>query len=194
MKLPRLGSSKLVSYWLLTTLAASIVAALDGGFLSRWAALAPTRILQGELWRLFTWPFVVPHPMTLILTCASIFKFGSELASRWGDRRLQRFATEIVIAAAVVTSLLSIIAGNRHLWHLAGWAIPDMLVIAWARQFPDRSLVLYGLVTLRGRQLVMVTVGATLVFAIFIGPVAVAPELAACGLAAAYPEWLLKRR
>jgi membrane associated rhomboid family serine protease len=191
--LPRLGSSKLVTRWLLVTLVASIIAAMDRGFLSYWAALLPAKILRGELWRLVSWVFVERGPTSLILTLVAIYKFGTELAERWGDRRLLRFMLEIVIAASAATCLIAAIAGRTYVARCGGWAATDALVIAWARQFPDRGLTLYyGMLTLRGRDLVMVTVGASLLFAIYFGPIATAPELVACLAAAGYPRSRLR--
>lgn len=189
---PRLAS-KLIARWILVTVAASVIAALDGGLLARWAALAPSRVWHGEVWRLVTWPFVEPGPLSLLFTCAAIYKFGGELAVRWGDRRLRRFIVEIVLAAAAVTCVLAAIAGATYVWRLGGWAIADALTIAWARQFPSRTLVLYGLVALRGRELVTITVAINVLYAIYVGPIAIAPELVACVAAAAYPAARLRR-
>lgn len=192
--LPRLGSSKLVSNWILITLGASIVSALDGGWLARWTALAPSRIFHGEIWRLITWPFVESGPISLVVTCVFIYRFGTELAQSWGDRRLLRFSAQVLVGAAVVTCILNMLVGSRFAQHLGGWAVSDMLLIAWARQFPDRTLVLYGVLQARGQQLVNMTVGVMVLFALFLGPLAVAPELAACLAAVVYPrEWLRKR-
>jgi len=190
--LPRLGSSKLVTRWLLVTLVASIIAAVDRGFLSFWAALIPAKILRGELWRLVSWVFVERGPTPLIVTLVVIYKFGSELAERWGDRRLLRFMLEIVLAASAATCLIAAIAGRTYIARCGGWAATDALVIAWARQFPERGLTLYGVLTLRGRDLVMVTVGTAILFAIYFGPLAMAPELIACLAAAGYPRSRLR--
>src|SRR5450432_2596838 len=103
---PRLGSSKFVRTWMLVTLAASIVAALDGGWLASWTALAPSRIFRGEVWRLATWPLIEHGPLSIVLTCAAIYKFGGDLAVRWGERRLRRFIGEIVIGAAVFSCVV----------------------------------------------------------------------------------------
>jgi membrane associated rhomboid family serine protease len=189
-----MGTSKLVSQWLLVTLVASIVAAVDGGFVAGWAALVPTKVLHGQLWRLCTWPFVERSPMSLVLTCAAIYKLGGELAIRWGDRRLRRFAAEVLLAAGGAACLLALVAGRGYLSRLGGWATGDMLVIAWARQFPEARLQLYGLLVLNGRKLVQFTLGVAVLFAIFFGPVTMAAELAACGLAAWYPRAWLERR
>ncbi len=190
---PRLGSSTLVTRWILVTLVASIVATLDGGWLASWAALAPSKIWHGELWRLVTWPLIQRSPLSLVLTCAAIYKFGGELAVRWGDRRLRRFIGQIVIGTAIVTCVLDAVAGSGHLSRLGGWAVTDVLVIAWARQFPSATLVLYGLLALRGDKLIAVTFGIAILFAVYIGPITMAPELVACAAAMAYPTGLLRR-
>jgi len=189
---PRFGASKLVDRWILVTLAASIVAAVDGGWLFRTAALVPFEIWRGQVWRLVTWPLIEIGPMAIVTTCMVIYKFGGELATLWGDRRLLRFMLQIVIAAGVVTVLLSTLTGTP-MFRVGGWAIDDALVIAWARQFPTRSIQLYGLVTLSGRQLIAITVGITALFAVYVGPVAIAPELVACAAAYFYPTSLLRR-
>ena len=77
------ASSKLISTWLAVTIAASIIAALDDGWLASWAALSPARIWRGEIWRLATWALVEIGPMSLVLTCVAIYKFGGDLAVRW---------------------------------------------------------------------------------------------------------------
>jgi hypothetical protein len=187
--LPRLGSSKLVSGWIKITLIASIVTVVDGGWLASWLALEPARIWHGELWRLASWVFVVPGPLMLVLTCACIYSLGGDLAHRWGDRRLRRFLIEIVGGAAVATAVIAlVIEPIWHLRHVGGWAVCDTLVIAWARQYPDRVLRLYGLLELSGRNLIAVTIGVTCLYALYAGVFAMAPELLACAAAYYYPR------
>jgi membrane associated rhomboid family serine protease len=193
--LPRLTLSKLVSAWIWITLVASVVAAVDGGWLVEWTALAPSRIWRGELWRLVTWVFVERSAVALVVGCACIYKFGGELATRWGDRRLQRFMLEIIAGAAAATALLALLShGAWSLYRVGTWAVDDALVIAWARQYPDAIIALYGLVKLNGPRLIAATIGITIVFAVFHGPLAMAPELFACAAAYYYPAARLARR
>ncbi len=191
---PRIGPSKLVSTWILVTLSASVVAMVDGGRVASWTALEPDRIWRGEVWRLVTWAFVELGPTGLILTCLSIYKFGGELAPRWGERRMRRFALHVILAAGVGTALAAVLAD--HAWHMVrwgGWAITDALVIAWARQYPNATLQLYGLISLGGRQLIGFTVAVTILMAIASSPFVMAPELIACLAAAYYPRaWLAR--
>jgi hypothetical protein len=102
---------------------------------------------------------------------------------------------EILCGAAVVTALLGLI--STEVWrarYLGGWAACDVLVIAWARQYPDSVLVLYGVLQLNGRNLITAVIAITCAYAIFAGPLAMAPELLACAAAYSYPgTWLARR-
>jgi len=192
--LPRIGSSKLVSTWILVTVVVSIVAAIDGGVLREWLALAPARIVRGEVWRLVTWVLIAPSALSLVFTCVVIYKFGGELAARWGDRRLRRFVLELVIAGGLTATLGGLVFGSMwHMQRIGGWAVSDALVIAWARQYPDAMLQLYGVLHLGGARLVAFTVGVTCLVAIFAGPLWMVPELVACFGAAYYPRWRLQQ-
>lgn len=190
--LPRIGASKLVSTWILVTFAASIVSWLGTGWLASWFALQPRAVFHGEVWRLVTWVLVEGSPYGLMVTLVSIYKFGGELAPRWGERRLRRFALHIVLAAGVVTVLGALL--STRAWHMSrfgGMAIGDALCIAWARQYPSAELRIWNFLVLSGRNLIMVTVGFTLILAAANGPFVMAPELVACLGAAYYPRaWL----
>ncbi|HEU0033916.1 MAG TPA: rhomboid family intramembrane serine protease [Kofleriaceae bacterium] len=189
---PRLGS-KLVSQWIVATVVVSLVAAIGSPSVPLALALVPSKILHGQVWRLVTWPFVHASPINLVFTCVAIYKFGGELAPRWGDRRLRRFALEVAIGAGVATCLLALVTGYGDLHRFGGLAMIDALVIAWARQYPRAVLVLYGVVELSGQRLVLLTVAVATVYALYYGPVFMAPELAACGVAALYPRaWLAR--
>jgi len=190
---PRFGSSWFVSRWITITIALTVIAAIDGGLLYGWLSLAPSKVFHGQLWRLVTWPLVQGGPLPLLFTCLAIYKFGSELAIRWGDRRLRRFMLEIVLAAGIVTCLVAAVAGMTYMRRVGGWVIMDALVIAWARQFPNATLNLYGLVAVRGRTLINITIAFTVVTALFSSPIWMAPELVACLAVANYPQGWLRR-
>jgi membrane associated rhomboid family serine protease len=186
-----LGTSAFISQWALATFGLSIIALFDGGFLVGWLSLAPSRVWQGEVWRLITWPLVETGPMSLIITLVAIIKFGGDLATRWGDGRLERYVVRIAVGAGAIATVIALVAGSKFLWRAGGWAITDALVIAWARQFPATPVTLYGVLSLSGQRLIQVTIGSTVVFALYAGPVATAAELAACVLALTYPrKWL----
>ena len=187
------AQSELVTRWLFVTLGLSIFSALDGGWLAGWLSFVPSKIFHGQVWRLVTWPLIEASPLQIVVTCLAIHKFGGELAIRWGDRRLRRFLLEIAIGAAVITCVLAALTGALYMRRVGGWAVLDALVIAWARQFPNATLVLYGMVALRGQQLINVTIGIAIVFALFVGPMWMALDLVACFAVALYPQGWLRR-
>ncbi len=190
--LSRLGQSELVRIWIAILVAVSLIAAIDRNF-AAWVAFIPSRVLAGEVWRLGTWPFAADGALALLCTCVATFKFGNELALRWGDRRLQRFITEILLGAGCATCLVVLLLGSPFVVRGAGYAVVDALVIAWARQFPERPLVMFGLLSLSGRRLVQMTIVTTIVLAIYSGPLDMLPELVTCAAAALYPHRLLRR-
>ena len=191
-RLPRFGASKLINQWLLALLALSIIANFDGGFIWGRCALIPSRVWLGEVWRLITWPLVEPGVVTLILTCVSLYRFGNDLGVRWGDARLQRYMIHVLAGAGVATVLAAAVLGYSRFGWLGGWAVADALVIAWARQFPAQPVSIYGL-HMSGERLVQFVLGANVLYAIFLGPIHMLPELAASGLAAYYPRAWLRR-
>jgi membrane associated rhomboid family serine protease len=187
----RVSTTKLVLRWTGLTLGVSIVGALDGGWLSRWTALVPSRVWHGEVWRLISWPWILTDCGPLLMTLAVIYRFGGDLAEQWGELRLRRFIVHILIGAGLGTCALESLLGGYQLVRLGGLVASDVLVIAWARQFPERPLVLCGLPTMSGRDLVRFTVGSAILFAVVDGPLYRAPELLACLAAAVYPRsWL----
>ena len=191
--LPRLGS-RLVTTWMMATLAVSIVIMVGGFSVYGYLALSPERIWHGQVWRLFTWALIEPSPLGLVITCACIYKFGGELAVRWGDRRLRRFMLQLIIAAGVVTAVLALMSPVAwRMYRPAGWVIDDVLIIAWARQFPNSPVTFFGFLSLTGNRIIQLTLGITLLLGLANGPFVMAPELTACFAAAFYPRGWLER-
>ena len=185
-------SRTFVTRWIVATLVVSIIAYVDHGWIQRWAALAPSRVWQGEVWRLVTWVLIVPTPISLVVSCFAIYKFGGDLANQWGERRLLRFVLELVAASGLVTCMVSIITGHTEA-HVGGIITMFSLVIVWARQFPDQKVVLYGVIPMQGHNLVRLLAGIIVLFALHFGLYQMAPELAACAIAAGYPRGALRR-
>lgn len=178
-----------IARWMAITAIVSVIGWLDGGLVWRWLTLAPGRVWHGEVWRVVTWIFVEPSPSSLVFTLLVIYRFGGELLPRWGARRLVRFLAEVLLLAALVTCALAWVSDT--VWTSArdgGWAVCDVLVIAWARQYPYAPFSLYGMITIRGKELVTFTVGFVVLCAVAWGPLAVIPELVAVAAAALYPR------
>ncbi len=182
--------SPTVAALLAATFALSLGAALADGFGA--LALVPDRVWRGEVWRLVTWVFAVPGPRALVATAVVLYWFGGELAARWREPGLRRFVAAIVGVTGVGTlALTAMIPAARHLPYLGSWALCDALVIAWALEFPDRRLRVYGVLSIGGPALAYGTAGLTALAAIYLGPIIVLPELLAAITALA---WMSARR
>jgi membrane associated rhomboid family serine protease len=186
------STSRFVPGWIAASLVVSIAAAVDGGWTASWLGLVPSRVWHGEVWRLVTWALLLPRPITLIMTCLAIYRFGTPLANHLEDRRLRRFMVETVVFAAVVTCVLAFLCDRRET-HVAGLAPMFPLVIAWARHFPTQRVALYGAVPIAGPALTGVLLGMVVLLALAFGFFELAIDLVACVAALLYPMGWFKR-
>jgi len=168
------------------TLAASLAAAIaarNGVDAYGQLALVPGDVWAGEVWRLVTWPLVEASPWALVSGCIALYWFGGQLAGAWGARRFAAYVAGIVLFAGVGTALLArVVPSAWILPHLGGFALGNALVIAWALQFPDRTIPVHMLLHLGGPTLAYGIVAITVLFAVFYSVALVLPELlAGCG-------------
>lgn len=144
------------------------------------AALVPSEIFRGQIWRLVTWIFVEPSPLGLLFQCLFLYWFGRDLADEWGPRFFLRTYASLALTAAVATCAVAAI--DRDLFahvYLGGWAIASGLIVAWGLWFPARIIRLWFVIPIKGIAIAWLTVGLTVVFAVYRGWAGYVPELAA---------------
>jgi membrane associated rhomboid family serine protease len=170
------------------TLGITILGAVGerNGFpLFAWTALVPQ--LAAQAWRLVTWVFIQPEPLSLIFACLGLWWFGRDLLSVWGPRRFLAVFFGVAAGAGALTCLLALGVPSLRLVPFYGtWGILDALIIAWASVFPGRDLLLYFVLPLRGRTLVYATIGGTVLVALLHGITAYIPYFLAEALMLAY--------
>jgi membrane associated rhomboid family serine protease len=178
------------------TMAMTVGAAIDrqlGGDLFHRLALVPSAVWAGEVWRLASWPFVDAGPVSLLFECVILFGFAPDLHERWGRRRFVRFVAAAVAVAGVGTCLIALVVPT--VWWVpqyAGIALGEGIVIAWAMQFPELPVQIYGVIVVRGREVVTVLLGLTCAIGVFGGLARVLPALLLGGFALLYvvrPRW-----
>jgi membrane associated rhomboid family serine protease len=159
---------------------AAAVTARNGSPALVQGLLVVPELLRGQVWRLVTWVLYELGPLALVFACLTLYWFGSELARTWGRRRFLSFYFGLAALAAAVTTVV-----GRFVWaevaaipHGGSWPVLDGMLVAWGRLFADRSLRFWG-VPLTGRHLVWVTVGGTVLFALFGGLAPFVPHFAA---------------
>ena len=175
------------------TFIASIVGALGmhSGFpLVAWAALVPSAVLHGQVWRLVTWVFFELSPFSLIFGCLMFYWFGRDLAYRWGPLRfvLYYLAGAAVIGGLVV-ALSRVYAPVGEMVYTGTWPIQEGIIILWAAYYPARQMNIYFVLPLGGRNLILFTIAGTVLLAIYSGLLAFVPHFIAIALALAW-LWL----
>jgi membrane associated rhomboid family serine protease len=153
------------------TLVSSILAARMAGFLEN-AALVPGFVLQGEVWRLATFVFVMLDPLSLIFGCLALYWFGGDLVRVWGPFRFLRNYLSVAVVAAAITCLVAI-AAQRLLGAVivGAWPAISAMIIAWACLFPGRTMMFNFIVPLSGRNLIYATFASTLLYALLAGSI-----------------------
>lgn len=152
------------------------------------AALAPVAILQGQLWRLVTWPFFQTHPFTLLFGGFMIWTLGQQLSYVWSERRFATRFLSYTVGAGLLTSLLALVWPDaRGIGHVGIWPVANGLLVAWAMLYPDRQVNIWGVLPLTGKTLALLVLGGTVLYAIAggfpRGFAAFAPHLFALGIA-----------
>ncbi len=168
---------------------ASLVGALGRGYgLIEAAALVPMLVWQGQVWRLVTWVFFETDPLSLLFGGLTLYWFGRDLCYAWGTRRFLATFFGIAAAAAIVTSLVARFAWAPLLgagW-TGSWPVITALIVGWAMIFPERQILFMMALPVSGRALLWLTLGGTLLYAVFGHIGSYVPHLSAQLLMLAY--------
>lgn len=175
------------------TLVLSILGAVglrNGLPLSLLGALVPGLVLQGQVWRLVTWIFFEGQPISLVFALLMLWWFGQELLLVWGARRFLWRFLGVTLATALVTTLAALawppLAAQAY---LGQWPVTTALLVAWAIQFPHRQMLAYLVLPIGGDKLIYLTLGGTVLFALFDGFPPYLPHFVAQALALATLRW-----
>jgi membrane associated rhomboid family serine protease len=128
-------------------------------------------VWRGEVWRLVTWGLVELNALGLLFGCLLLYFIGPDLLHRWGTRR---FFAAYFGGAAVVGALTCLI--GRFLWaevspfpYMGLWPMQEAMIIAWAALFPGRQILVFFALPVSGRNLMVLTVAITVVWAALYG-------------------------
>jgi len=169
------------------TVAVSLAAAVgerNGLPLWRLLSLDPRAVWRGEVWRLVTWVLLENEPLNLLFGGLVLWWFGRDLVDAWGERRFLATYLGVAAAAAALTCLVGLAWPEVGMARTGGfWAALDAVVVAWALVHPFRQILLFFAVPVSGQALLWITVGGTVLFALFSGFVAFVPHLLAEGVA-----------
>jgi hypothetical protein len=137
--------------------------------------LVPSAIWTGQLWRLLTWSFVfIPDSsldgLNFVIGCFVLLWVASQLTAAWGARRFLLVYIGFTAAAGAATTLVALVWPSlRQAPHFGPWAVTDALIIAWATLFPYRTVLVFFMVPMSGRNLIYGTIAITVLFALLYG-------------------------
>ena len=150
----------------------------------------PGAVEAGHIWRLFTYAFVVPDPLTLIFKLLILWFVLSAVEELWGSGAVLGFFLAATCLAAGSAMLLT---------HLAPHLAPPFLfgpgaaligfMYVFGRHDPDRTFYLMLIIPIKARWFV---VGYILIRVLFAGGTAQSISLVACECAGAAAALLLR--
>ena len=162
-----------VATLLIITIATYLLFALGGsthiGMLAyNKLMLEPARVIYSfEYWRLVSYAFLhdTASPMHIIFNALMLYMLGTPLEERWGEKRFLIFVvTSIIIGSLAV--LLSYGLGLSNAPVVGISAATMGLIIAWGLTFSTNQIYIFGIVPLTGKQLVWLSVGLEVLYAV----------------------------
>ncbi len=141
---PRLGIPNLMLYIVVATAAVALFDAFSMGGMSfrYFFAFDRALILQGQVWRIFTFLFV-PQGGNLFLTAISLYFYyfiASALEQKWGATKF----TVYYLLGIVLNIILGFLIGGASIFY-----INMALFFAFATLYPDMQVLLFFILPIR---------------------------------------------
>ncbi len=151
------------------------------------STLSPFLVLRGQIWRLSTWAFFETDGQNLVFGALMLGIFGRDLASLWGGVRYLIICLGVALGAGFLTTLSGLLWDDVYrTQYLSIWPLADALIVAWAMLFPSRTILFMLMLPASGRNLLYLTVGMSLLFAVMYGFSNFVPHFLAMAVMYAY--------
>lgn len=151
---PKLGISNLMKYIAIGNVAVYVVDMLTGGYASLYLIFHPALVLQGQVWRLFTFIFVPVSGyspgnfFSLLFFAMSTFFYywiGTALERQWGSTRFTVFYFLGVV--------LNLLVGFVFQSSASMYYVNMSMFFSFATLFPNMQVMLYGIIPLKVKWL-----------------------------------------
>ena len=109
--------------------------------------LVPSKIFQGEYWRLITYIFIPPQvsPIWIIFVLYFFFIIGSGLEQAWGSFKLNTYYLIGMIGTTIASLIFGIIGDPTY--------INLSLFLAFARIYPNYQILLFFIIPIKIKYL-----------------------------------------
>lgn len=182
----------LIALVLVVSVAAAVTSRNASVSLGALLVLLPSAVVQGQLWRLVTWPFLEGDPLGLLFSCYALYWVGRDLTEQWGQSRFLLRALGLTLVTGVLTTGLALLWPG--LGAAGAWPVLSGLIVMWGLVFRTRSLHFLGGFSLTGLRVAQVAVGITVLYALFVGLAPFVPHFIAEALGfVVMSGWRLRR-
>ena len=148
--------------------------------------LFPAEVQSGHLWQLVTYIFPLESPLALFFNALMLWMFGGELEARWGARRFLTFYFGVALGAAgCVVALAYAVPALAGLPIVGPGGLMLALLVAWGMIYAERRMNLWGLLPLKGKHLLLLSLAVTAVTAFATQPMTFVIHAFAAMIAAA---------
>lgn len=151
------GIANLMLYLVLTTGALYIYTATTGNFeLMSWLYFDRELILQGQIWRLFTYPVVQfnPNMVLMFISLVCYYSLGTAIENTWGTCRFNLFYLSGVLMMDVFCMIFGGYASAEYL-NLS-------LFLAYATMYPNAQFLLFFVIPVKAWILAVFNLAMTL--------------------------------
>lgn len=137
----RVGKVDVTSTLLVVLLGAvGMIATLFSRSLAIGMVFEPTLLLQGELWRVFTWPLANVVSFWSLITLLLLWYFGTMVEAGIGRNKMLRLYLEIWLALTVAAGLVAILLPGSTA--LAGLdQVQFVVLLLWIAEYPTRRFM-----------------------------------------------------
>lgn len=130
-------------------------------------SLTPIKVFPGlELWQPFTyvWMHDPTSPWHLLLNMFGLWMFGTLLEDRWGIRGFFKFYILTGFLAGLAVIIVGFISGKIDTITLGASGAIFAIVIAFGMLFPNLTIYFLGLLPIKAKWIVYVTIGFTILY------------------------------
>jgi membrane associated rhomboid family serine protease len=135
--------------------------------------LFPSDVHKGHVWQLVSYLLTFGRPQDFVFDMLGLWLFCGPLEQRIGSRRFILFYVSLgVVSAAVVTLLAWPIEAIARIPILGPSGVLLGAVVAWGFLFAEQEIYFFGLLPLKGKHLMLLVLGITLIYALATEPLA----------------------
>ena len=133
----RLGKLDVTSTVLVVLIGAvGVVASAFAPVLYQVGRFVPAEVLQGQVWRAVTWPFVDGTSLWTILTLVLLWFFGRDLENQVGRRPMMSLYVALWAILTVVAFVVGLAMGGGAMAGLD--SIQFIVLLLWIAEYPRR--------------------------------------------------------